>query len=46
MKQAHDLKIGTVQNWLKTQATFFSQLKKLAKHWNQCVEVKGDKIKK
>jgi hypothetical protein len=40
--------IGVVQNWLKVQPRkfFLMELKKLVKHWNQCVEVEGEHVEK
>jgi hypothetical protein len=41
--------IGAVQHWLKSQPkTFFflTELKKLVKCWNRCVEVEGDYVEK
>jgi hypothetical protein len=40
--------IGMVQNWLKMQPKNFlsDRIKKLVKHWNQCIEVEGDYIEK
>jgi len=38
---------GAMQNWLKTQHFFFlTQLRKLVKSWNLCVEVEGGYIEK
>jgi hypothetical protein len=40
--------IGKVQNWLRTKSkTFFlTELKKIVKRWNRCVEVEGDYVGK
>jgi hypothetical protein len=40
--------IGAVQNSLKTQPkTFFlTELKKIVKRWNRCVEVEGDYVER
>jgi hypothetical protein len=40
--------IGAVQKWLKPQAEnfFVTELKKLVKRWNRCVEVEGDYVEK
>jgi hypothetical protein len=46
--EACNLKIGTVQIWLKMQPKNFllMELKKLVKCWNRCIEVKGVYIDK
>jgi hypothetical protein len=39
--------IGTVQNWLKTQPIFsLTELKKLVKCWNRCIEIEDDYVEK
>jgi hypothetical protein len=40
--------IGALQNWLKTQLRnyFLTELKKIVKPWNRCVEVEGDYVEK
>jgi len=35
--EAHDIKIGAVRNWLKTQTEKSDGIKKTVKRWNRCV---------
>jgi hypothetical protein len=39
---------GEMENWLKTQPKdfFLTELKKLVKSWNRCVEVEGDYVER